>query len=173
MVFGFRCRKPCSKHNDRPLALASPGDSARSGVSIADSHAIAWIIAGRPCAESRECESAWAKTHHRRAVRTQRAGSYVIHRQLEMPIRVGPRWTPMWVNLRGRFTLCLRRATSRTGTSCEQPLSNHLAASTCLNSRKDKDKPERVVTFVRPPGMYEAGPRYRLSRQLRTSRFRG
>src|SRR5215471_15639392 len=56
--------------------------------------------------------------------------------------------------------LCLRRATSRTGTSCERPSSNRLAASTCLNSRKDKDKSERVVTFVRLPGMYEAGPRY-------------
>jgi hypothetical protein len=46
-------------------------------------HAIVWIIANRPCADSRECESAWPKTHRRRAMRTQRAGSYAIHRQLE------------------------------------------------------------------------------------------
>ena len=37
----------------------------------------------------------------------------------------------------------------------------HLIPSTCLNSRKNKEKSERLVTaFVRVPGRYETGPRY-------------
>jgi hypothetical protein len=37
------------------------------------------------------------------------------------------------------------------------------AVSAGLNSRKNKDKSERLVTcFVQVPGMYEAGPRYQL-----------
>jgi hypothetical protein len=39
-----------------------------------------------------------------------------------------------------------------------------LIPSTCLNSRKNKEKSERLVTaFVRVPGMYETGPRYQAS----------
>src|SRR5262249_61051565 len=41
-----------------------------------------------------------------------------------------------------------------------------LVASARLNSRKNKDKSERLVTsFVRVPGMCEARPRYHRSRQ--------
>jgi hypothetical protein len=37
----------------------------------------------------------------------------------------------------------------------------HFIPSKCLNSRKNKEKSERVVTaFVRVPGRYETGPRY-------------
>jgi hypothetical protein len=43
----------------------------------------------------------------------------------------------------------------------KSPSSSRLAASTGLNSRKHKDKSERLVTcFVWVPGMYEARPRY-------------
>jgi hypothetical protein len=57
-----------------------------------------------------------------------------------------------------------RHETCRWRRVRERPSSSALVRSTYLNLRKNKDKSERMVTcFVRVPGMYEAGPRYRLS----------
>ena len=68
-------------------------------------------------------------------------------------------------------------ASADTRTPCMAPsrrqrlVSVILVASARLNSRENKDKSERLVTgFVRVPGMCEARPRYRLSRQLGTPR---
>src|SRR5215470_10851207 len=57
-------------------------------------------------------------------------------------------------------------ASADTRTPCMAPLRRQrlfLVASARLNSRKNKDKSERLVTcFVRVPGMCEARPRYHL-----------
>jgi hypothetical protein len=63
-------------------------------------------------------------------------------------------------------------ASADTRTPCMAPsrrqrlVSVILVASARLNSRKNKDKSERLVTcFVRVPGMYEAGPRYHAAKR--------
>jgi len=67
-------------------------------------------------------------------------------------------------------------ASADTRTPCMAPsrrqrlVSVILVASARLNSRKNKDKSERLVTsFVRVPGMCEARPRYHRSRQARNA----
>jgi hypothetical protein len=55
------------------------------------------------------------------------------------------------------------RDASDHGASVDTRCERHLGGVIAPNSRKDKDKSERLVTcFVRVPGMCEARPRYQL-----------